>query len=108
SSSSISGTQAMQCTAPTFQSVPGTITVSIEYGTQVLANMQSCLGLSNTDLSQQTIDENNNRLGSFSQAGYVGDVNSAMMMGIAAVAIDACSDLATKEASEASTGRRIF
>lgn len=98
----------MACQEPTFQTVPGTIAVSIEYGNNVLANMQSCLGLSNTDLSQQTLDENAARLPSFSQAGYVGDLNSAMMMGIAAVAIDACSDLANKEATESAANRNYF
>ncbi len=103
-----SGGAVMACQEPTFQTVPGTIAVSIEYGNNVLANMQSCLGLSNTDLSQQTLDENAARLPSFSQAGYVGDLNSAMMMGIAAVAIDACSDLANKEAAEAAANRNYF
>ena len=107
-SSASTGAPVMACQEPTFQTVPGTITLSIEYGSTVLANMQSCLGLSNTDLSQQTISDNAARLPSFSQAGYVGDTNSAMMMGIAQVAIDACNDLATKEAALPATSRNYF
>ena len=107
-SNASTGTPVMACQEPTFQTVPGTITLSIEYGSTILANMQSCLGLSNSDLSQQTISDNAARLPSFSQAGYVGDTNSAMMMGIAQVAIDACNDLATKEAALPTTSRNYF
>lgn len=99
------------CTAPPsteFAVLNNAATASTVYGSQVLENMASCTNLGHLGLSRRTMDENAARSPSFSQYGYVGDVTSAMMMGVTALAVEVCNDLANKERDIASTNRLIF
>ena len=103
----VATTSLAQCTSSQdFKTIPGAQTVGIVYGDQVLENMQACTAVLN--LSQNTLDEHEARKASFSQYGYVGDVTSAMMMGVAALGVEVCADLVDQERTIASTQRRIF
>jgi len=95
---SLSGAGLSVCSkAEEFIAKPTSNTIGINYGSNVLENMASCTGLGLENVSAKTKAENQARMPSFSQYGYVGDINSAMMMGIAAVAIELCDDLAKQE-----------
>lgn len=84
---------------------PNTKTVSTVYAKQFLDNMVSCTGLGIE--SARTRGEWNNRRGSLSEYGYATDVTPPMLMSIAAVAGEVCSDLIDKEKDPAAT-RMIF
>lgn len=86
--------------------IPGAQTLSIAYGEQVFDNMVSCTSLA--EPSQATLDEYDARKGSFSQFGSVTDVTSAMMMGVAALALEVCNDLAEQETDLPADTRRFF
>jgi hypothetical protein len=75
--------------------------VSTVYAKQFLDNMVSCTGLGIE--SARTRGEWNNRRGSLSEFGYATDVTPPMLMSIAAVAGEVCSDLIVKESAPGAT-----
>lgn len=79
--------------------IPNTKTVSTVYAKQFMDNMVSCTGLQIE--SARTRGEWENRKGSLSEFGYATDVTPPMLMSIAAVAGEVCSDLIDKEKAAA-------
>jgi hypothetical protein len=89
-----------------FDVLPGTQTVSISYGQQLLDSFVSCTGV--VTPSQRTVDEWTRRNQSLSEYGSLTDISGAMMMAVAAVAAETCRDLINKEAPLAAANRGIF
>ena len=83
---------------------PNTKTVSTVYAKQFLDNMVSCTGLGIE--SARTRGEWENRRGSLSEYGYATEVTPPMLMAIAAIGGEICSDLIAKEKS--ASNRTIF
>ncbi len=77
--------------------IPNTKTVSTVYAKQFMDNMVSCTGLRIE--SARTRGEFENRKGSLSEFGYATDITPPMLMSIAAIAGEVCSDLIAKEAA---------
>lgn len=89
-----------------FIAVEGSKTPAIVTKANILENMKSCTQF--TNISQATVDSYNQRNASFSKEGYIGDINSALMMGVAAVAVEFCNDLANSEAAMSVANRKFF
>lgn len=70
---------------------PNTKTVSTVYSKQFLDNMVSCTGLGIE--SSETKEEYKSQKGSLSEYGYATDVTPPMLMAIATVAGEVCSDI---------------
>lgn len=85
---------------------PGTRTVSISYGQQLLDSLVACTGLGSP--SQRTLDEWTTRNQSLSEYGLLTDVSGAMMMAVAAVSAEVCKDLIEKEKPLMISNRSIF
>jgi hypothetical protein len=104
------------CTATTvaaFTPVSGAQTLGVEYGTDgtasgVVQNMVACTGLSLTNLSQTTINDITARSSSFASTSYIGNIQAAMMMAVAAVGFDVCGDLVTAESAMPAASRNFF
>lgn len=80
--------------------IPNTKTVSTVYAKQFMDNMVSCTGVQIE--SARTRGEFKNRSGSLSEFGYATDITPPMLMSIAAIAGEVCSDLIAKETAAAS------
>ncbi|MCB0349853.1 MAG: hypothetical protein KDD38_01640 [Bdellovibrionales bacterium] len=101
------------CTGPAkdiidknYEVVVGTRTVSVAYGEQLLDSYVSCTGIGSPSL--RTYNEWQTRNQSLSEYGNLADVSGAMMMGVTAVATEACRDLIDKEMPLALNERGIF
>lgn len=104
--------------AADFVTIEGAKTVSMVKADDFLDNILSCVayvypsdptnGFNESKISQLTKDTFSQRYSSLSKEGYVGDVNSAMMMGAAAVAVEFCNDLVNFESTLNSTSRVFF
>lgn len=75
--------------------VSGKRTVSTAYYEQALANMQSMAEVQ--ELSQQTINIFNSKLGSFSDYGSALSINAPMMQAFTSVGAEVCGDLISQE-----------
>jgi len=87
------------------QIFPNTKTVSTVYAKQFLDNMVSCTGLGIESATTRGAWES--RQGSLSEFGYATDVTPPMMMAVASVAGEVCSDIIDKE-STSGAERVIF
>lgn len=92
----------------TIEVIPDSKTLAISYGSNVLSSMVSCTLYSDTDVSQQTLQEFEDRKNSLSEYGKVSDVNGPMMMAFAALAGEVCNDLINKESRLPASARLFF
>lgn len=84
--------------------IPNTKTVATVYAKTFMDNMVSCTGLRIE--SARTRGEFENRRGSLSEFGYATDITPPMLMSIAAIAGEVCSDLIAKE--DAAPSKMMF
>lgn len=93
-----------QCKSSTdIEVIPGTKTVSFVGANQVLGHLSNCLGLSVP--SDATVAVYNDKKGSISTYGAANSITPPMMMAIASIAGEVCSDMIDQEIA---TGERIF
>lgn len=110
------------CQSPAdFIAIEGAKTTSLVKADDLLESLVSCVayvypddpvnpddGFNQSKISQSTRDVFNQRYSSLSKEGYVGDVNSAMMMGVSAIAVEFCNDVVNFEASLPLLNRVFF
>lgn len=119
--SSTGGNELLCESQADFLTIEGAKTASLVKADDTLDNLLSCIayvypddpmdpadGFNESKISQATKDVFTQRYASLSKEGYAGDVNSAMMMGVAAISIEFCNDVINYEASLNPLNRVFF